>query len=86
MAITYLPPEVFNKVWVNFLEANVSQKDMAAYRWARKKYSPGNRDPMSKKFEQWLFDQGSVVRRRNKQFYLEFIDEDAAVMFALRRA
>ena len=39
---------------------------------------------MSMRFQNWLFDQGAVIRQKNKKLYLEFADPGDAITFKFK--
>ena len=82
---TYLESDVLDRVWWRWLEtAGPTQYEMS---YLKVSY---NRVPRRinkvQRFEQWLFMQGGEVRQISGKRYVQFTDEQEAMLFALKWA
>lgn len=50
----------------------------------RQMYSGNRNYGENKKFEDWLFLEGIILVREHKKMYLQFLNEQQAIMFALK--
>ena len=76
-----LESEFLDKVWAKWLE------DKADTQWTRRRYKNiSRREKRSQQFETWLYKQGAAVKQHNGNRYIEFYDEDLALMFVLKNA
>ena len=79
-----LSSEQLNKVWVRFLlgknldPARLRYFSSSNYNYVSRKL------PLSREFENWLFDHGGIVRQENRQRYVEFINQPRGLLFILR--
>ena len=77
--ITLSDNTFLNRVWVNWnTENNADNVYTNQYdRVSRRGFT-------AQKFENWLFQQGAIVQRSNKKCYLQFTDEEEALVFRLK--
>lgn len=78
--MTRLPDTLLNRLWQSWcIHTNMQycQKDYA---------SVSRRSGTAQAFENWIFTQGGVVQRANKKCYIEFSDEQDAIIFRLKHA
>lgn len=83
MKTVTFPPTLLDKIFYVWLKRNgfvdsiwVNEESVYYRHWS---YRHRQRD-----FESWVFSQGGSVRRRNKQYYIEFTDQKLASIFLLR--
>lgn len=80
-----LEPEFLDKVWHYWVTDKVHEEIRSIY--LRRTYQYVSRkDTRSQRFETWLFDQGASVRQHNHVRYLEFADEELALIFVLKHS
>lgn len=76
--MTLLSDKILDKAWKEWNEIRKSNYyDMPYSRVARRAY-------MAQLFENWLFTEGATVQRINKKCYLQFSNEEDAVIFRLK--
>lgn len=80
----YLDPEFLDKLWCKFMNDRPEPK--SRYYTSDEYIHVSRRSYLSQKFEQWLWEQGAVVRQINGKRYLEFADSKKATIFSLRWA
>ena len=74
-----LPETLLDKIWV---EWHIRTFTDILYHTRYNRVS--RRGYNAQKFENWLFAQGAIVQRINKRCYLQFTDEEEALVFRLR--
>ena len=80
-----LEPEFLDTIWHNWITDKVHEEIRSIY--LRRTYQYVSRkDVRSQRFETWLFDQGASVKQHNHKRYLEFTDEELAIIFILKHS
>ena len=88
--LTTLSSDILNQLWWKWLEweqqrlGNLTESEQ--YQLNRRiAYNERVRENnKADRFEKWLFQQGAEVRKRQGKKYLEFADEQQAMVFALK--
>ena len=76
--MTRLPDTMLNRLWQSW---NTFRK----YEFYNNDYARvSRRSSIAQEFENWIFAQGGVVQRANKKCYIEFSDEQDAIIFRLK--
>jgi hypothetical protein len=79
----YLDPEFLDKLWCKYVDDRFEGQRRNYYH-PRDYANVSRRGHLSQQFEQWLWEEGAVVRQINGKRYLEFSNSKNATMFALR--
>jgi hypothetical protein len=79
----YLTGDIVEKVWQEYLRNHDYQFGRSVY--LNFKYIPA-RSILGQEFADWLYSQGAVVRRVNKNPKLEFSNDINATLFTMRWA
>ena len=78
-----LPDTLLDKLWNTYADKTLSNP--YSRRMCPKSYSGVlRRSSFALRFEELLFAEGAVVRRVNKKCYLQFTDENDALVFRLK--
>jgi hypothetical protein len=77
--ITLSDNTFLNRVWVSW---NIQNNYNNVYTNQYERVS--RRGFNAQMFETWLFQQGAIVQRSNKKCYLQFVDEEEALVFRLK--
>lgn len=85
-----LEPDLMDAVWWRFLDDLRKRTGVlsSSLEWTLSRrvsyaYTP-RRDQIARHFENWLYDQGAVVRQIQGVRHLEFTDHASATMFVMR--
>lgn len=74
--------KIVQKIWAKWLRnSDLSEKSRAQLRYFD---LPVLHTREGRKFESWLFEQGVILRRKNKKYCLEFFDEQDCSLFLLK--
>ena len=77
--ITVSDNNYLNEIWKRWCIARVGQKH-----YLNKDYSRiARRIQVAQSFEDWLWAQGGSIIRNNHKCYLQFVDEEDALVFRL---
>ena len=78
--ITVSDNNYLNNVWKQWLDANLDHSSQLNHNYSR----VARRIPVAQKFEDWLWVQGASIIRDNRKCYLQFTNEEDAIIFKLR--
>lgn len=74
-----LPVSVLSRVWIRWNEVHPT-----GYTYYTDYARVSRRSSTALRFEEWLLKEGAIVQRINKKCYLQFTDEEEALVFRLR--
>ena len=75
---------LLDKVWSKWLTSKGSSPRTL---YLSRTYTNISRNiPIAKQFEDWLWQEGAMIKRENKKCYLQFFNDDDATMFVLRNS
>ena len=75
-----LPDALLDKLWAQWHMFNGHSNPYFTTNYARVSRRSGD----AQQFENWIFAQGGVVQRINKKCYIQFSDEEEALVFRLK--